>query len=91
MPLNIVKATRLTLYAGREVQARQQLNCEHAMSQCRDEGLAWLLHVDSDELLYLPGRLSVRWHERRRGVRRWYARIRRRERLRHLQHERVYR
>ena len=46
--------SRLQLYAGREVQARQQLNCEHAMSRCRHDGMAWLLHVDSDELLYLP-------------------------------------
>lgn len=45
---------RLGMYASTEVQARQQLNCEHCMDQCRAARLDWLLHVDSDELLWLP-------------------------------------
>ena len=47
--------SRLRLYAATEVQARQMLNCEHAIARCREHGDEWLLHVDSDELLYLPG------------------------------------
>ena len=50
--------SRLRLYAEREVQARQMLNCEHAIARCRAAGEHWLLHVDSDELLYLPGCLE---------------------------------
>ena len=49
--------SRLSLFAKTEVQARQMLNCEHAIAQCRAAGIngdAWLLHVDSDELLFLP-------------------------------------
>ena len=49
---------RLRLYAEREVQARQMLNCEHAIARCRVTGEDWLLHVDSDELLYLPSCLA---------------------------------
>ncbi|KOO24773.1 hypothetical protein Ctob_003853, partial [Chrysochromulina tobinii] len=47
--------SRLRLYAATEVQARQMLNCEHAIARCREQGDEWLLHVDSDELLHLPG------------------------------------
>ena len=50
--------SRLQLYAQREVQARQMLNCEHAIAQCRANGEQWLLHVDSDEMLYLPAALD---------------------------------
>lgn len=42
------------MYVDTEVQARQQLNCEHALAQARSEGVRFLLHVDSDELLYVP-------------------------------------
>jgi hypothetical protein len=49
---------RLELYSQREVQARQMLNCEHAIARCRSAGEQWLLHVDSDELLLLPAALS---------------------------------
>ena len=45
---------RLGLYAATEVQARQALNAEHAMERALALGLDFLLHVDSDELLYLP-------------------------------------
>eukprot|EP00966_Prymnesium_polylepis_P091909 2127706-Prymnesium_polylepis.1 len=30
------------------------LNCEHCMARCRAQRLDWLLHVDSDEQLWLP-------------------------------------
>ena len=43
---------RLELYADSEVQARQQLNCEHAMAQARRDSVGWLLHLDSNELLH---------------------------------------
>eukprot|EP00656_Telonema_subtile_P031151 TRINITY_DN34134_c0_g1_i1.p1 TRINITY_DN34134_c0_g1~~TRINITY_DN34134_c0_g1_i1.p1 ORF type:complete len:206 (-),score=21.93 TRINITY_DN34134_c0_g1_i1:52-669(-) len=43
------------LLAGSEVQARQILNCEDAWKRATDDGVEWLLHVDSDELLHLPG------------------------------------
>lgn len=45
---------RLRLYAETEVQARQQLNAEHAMDRALGLGMHFLLHVDSDELLHLP-------------------------------------
>ena len=45
---------RLELYADSEVQARQQLNCEHAARAAAAAGADYLLHVDSDELLYFP-------------------------------------
>ena len=45
---------RLQLYAATEVQARQMLNAEHAMQRSLALGLDFLLHVDSDELLYFP-------------------------------------
>uniref|UniRef100_A0A7S2SWB6 Glycosyltransferase family 92 protein n=1 Tax=Rhizochromulina marina TaxID=1034831 RepID=A0A7S2SWB6_9STRA len=35
-----------------EVQARQSLNAETAAHLARDMGIAWLLHMDSDELFY---------------------------------------
>ena len=50
--------SRLELYSQREVQARQMLNCEHAIAKCRAAGEQWLLHVDSDELLFLPNALT---------------------------------
>lgn len=39
----------------REVMARQILNAEHAINLARARGLDWLLHIDSDELFYVPG------------------------------------
>ena len=30
---------------------------EHALERCRRRGEQWLLHVDSDELLWLPDAL----------------------------------
>ena len=43
---------RLQMYSDTEVQARQQLNCEHAMAQARRDSVGWLLHLDSNELLH---------------------------------------
>lgn len=37
-----------------EVMARQILNTEHAMHLARAAGFDWLLHIDSDELFYVP-------------------------------------
>lgn len=50
----------LTLWNGtgphveREVMARQILNAEHAINLARAAGFDWLLHIDSDELFYVP-------------------------------------
>ena len=59
---------RLAMYVGSEVQARQQLNCEHCMDKCRAAKLDWLLHVDSDELLWLPEMVAGE-HATERGKR----------------------
>ncbi|KAL1498754.1 hypothetical protein AB1Y20_014064 [Prymnesium parvum] len=56
---------RLALFAPTEVQARQQLHCEHCMAACAARGLDWLLHVDSDELLWLPRRAAALQHHLR--------------------------
>jgi hypothetical protein len=37
-----------------EVMSRQVLNAEHAIGLARALGLDWLLHIDLDELFYLP-------------------------------------
>ena len=42
-------------HVDREVMARQILNAEHAMNLARAMGFDWLLHIDSDELFYVPG------------------------------------
>lgn len=36
------------------MQARQELNAEHALGQALRDGVTWLLHIDSDELFYVP-------------------------------------
>jgi hypothetical protein len=41
-------------FADREVMARQVLNVGIAMAMARREGLAWLLHIDADELFFSP-------------------------------------
>ena len=54
--------------ADQEVQARQALNALHAVGLChagehKDLNIAWLLHLDADELFYPgPGVLDVRPH-----------------------------
>lgn len=46
-----------------EVMARQILNAELALRWSRDLGIDWLLHVDSDELLYVPGQSLQQFFE----------------------------
>ncbi len=41
-------------HIDREVMARQVLNAEHAMNLARAMGLDWLLHIDADELFFVP-------------------------------------
>jgi hypothetical protein len=41
-------------FAGSEVMARQVLNAALAMELARGRGLAWLLHIDADELFFSP-------------------------------------
>ena len=38
-----------------EVMARQCLNAEVAVQQAQADGIAWLLHIDADELFHAPG------------------------------------
>jgi hypothetical protein len=45
-------------FAGSEVMARQVLNAALAMELARARGLAWLLHIDADELFFSPGPYS---------------------------------
>jgi hypothetical protein len=52
-----LKLLRLCLQStncSEEVQARQSLNAELAMHLAEQQGLTWLLHIDSDELFYTP-------------------------------------
>ena len=37
-----------------EVRARQTLNAELALKMALEEGIDWLLHIDSDELFWIP-------------------------------------
>lgn len=41
-------------FVDEEVQARQELNCEHAVSQALADDVTWLLHIDADELFHCP-------------------------------------
>jgi len=43
-------------FVDTEVQARQALNCLVAVGLAVEAGLAWLLHLDADELFHAPGR-----------------------------------
>ncbi len=36
------------------VMQRQCKNVMHALTQCVDDGIDWLIHIDSDELIYSP-------------------------------------
>lgn len=47
-----------------EVMARQILNAEIGLRIAREDRIAWLLHIDADELFYCPG-LTVPEHFRR--------------------------
>ncbi|ETX07276.1 glycosyltransferase family 2 protein [Candidatus Entotheonella palauensis] len=42
-------------YAQAEVMARQTLNLEVAIDLARQHHIDWLLHIDHDELFYVPG------------------------------------
>jgi hypothetical protein len=56
-------------FAASEVQARQALNALHALSACVADGsIAWLVHLDADELFYTPS-LDCRAHFRLLGER----------------------
>lgn len=41
-------------YVNQEVMARQQLNAELAIQECRQAGIDWILHLDVDECFFLP-------------------------------------
>lgn len=41
-------------FVQEEVQARQELNAEHAVSLALRDGITWLLHCDADELFHSP-------------------------------------
>eukprot|EP00238_Polyblepharides_amylifera_P012237 CAMPEP_0196599384 /NCGR_PEP_ID=MMETSP1081-20130531/94829_1 /TAXON_ID=36882 /ORGANISM="Pyramimonas amylifera, Strain CCMP720" /LENGTH=429 /DNA_ID=CAMNT_0041925151 /DNA_START=553 /DNA_END=1842 /DNA_ORIENTATION=+ len=45
---------RLGKFIEEEVQARQELNAQHALGQAVADGVTWLLHIDADELFYSP-------------------------------------
>lgn len=50
---------KLAPYLETEVMARQTLNTEIAIQEALDDGIDWLLHIDSDEIFYSPAE-SVR-------------------------------
>lgn len=41
-----------TMSGGNGVMQRQCANVETAISRCREQGITWLLHIDSDELVW---------------------------------------
>lgn len=49
------RADAYLAHAPSEVQVRQQLNATHAMARAVRDGLAWLLHIDGDELFCCRG------------------------------------
>ena len=56
-------------HAEVEVQARQALNALHALSACVADGsIAWLLHIDADELFYPPTGTDVSSHFKQLGA-----------------------
>jgi len=56
--------------AEAEVQARQALNALHALARCVAAGrIAWLIHLDADELFYPGPSLDVRAHFASLGAR----------------------
>ena len=46
-------------FVHEEVQSRQILNAEHALYRAAERGLTWLLHIDADELFYVPNEPTV--------------------------------
>lgn len=65
MYLNLYKSCSrfsvLRSYVNDEVQARQQLNAELAMTICEERNYDWLVHIDIDELFYISTK-SVKEH-----------------------------
>ncbi|KAI1261122.1 hypothetical protein F5Y18DRAFT_419643 [Xylariaceae sp. FL1019] len=48
---------------------RQLINMKHAIAHLREQGYTWLLHIDTDELLYGPGADFMAWsQDREAGV-----------------------
>jgi len=45
-----------------EVQARQQLNAEHASRMALNDKVDWLVHIDIDELFYVAPPNTVKAH-----------------------------
>jgi len=41
-------------FVDEEVQARQELNAEHAVGKALRDAVTWLLHIDADELFHCP-------------------------------------
>ncbi|CAJ1413740.1 unnamed protein product [Effrenium voratum] len=53
----------------KDVQARQMLCIEHALFEAQREGFEWVLHVDSDEILFFPDQ------ERHKDARRFFLEV----------------
>lgn len=53
-PLSLYRDTVELDSEVRDVQARQMLVAEHALFEAQRERFQWLLHVDADEVLFLP-------------------------------------
>lgn len=51
---SLYKFRQYSEYIDTEVRARQALNAELAMQKALNEGIEWLLHIDSDELYWVP-------------------------------------
>ena len=49
-------------YYEDEVQARQSLNATFALALCREKGMKWLLHIDSDELFHVSNSNTIHAH-----------------------------
>eukprot|EP00931_Biecheleriopsis_adriatica_P025910 TRINITY_DN15818_c0_g1_i2.p1 TRINITY_DN15818_c0_g1~~TRINITY_DN15818_c0_g1_i2.p1 ORF type:complete len:642 (+),score=138.18 TRINITY_DN15818_c0_g1_i2:62-1987(+) len=52
-----------------DVQARQMICIEHALSKAQEDRVEWLLHVDADEVLLLPD------HERHADARSFFKEV----------------
>ncbi len=50
----------LTAHIKSEVMARQILNCELAINKSRQDGIDWIMHIDSDELFLSRTHVDVR-------------------------------
>ncbi|GAB4033933.1 glycosyltransferase family 2 protein [Spirosoma jeollabukense] len=52
-------ATENYAFADSEVMARQVMNVDVALHMAQEDGIDWLLHIDSDELFYSPNQSVV--------------------------------